>query len=230
MNAHRRNSKSSDRTSFRLLAHTARWLGFLGPAAAGMLASSFLSAQDAKAAVSMAAKAAASMAANAAEAYQIPVRINRSFFEKTYQQFVRVEINGTPLDYSGQGTWKEHPTQLPAPAPDASTGPVLADFRDFKACSSSDGAPGVQVCFNVMPDVSSVGLNAKEMKLEGLSQVVPSECSEAVSQLAFKGASRSAGDSSGSPSTGLENYRAEFTHDHAAGVPCSLKVTVIFQI
>jgi len=213
--------RNSDIRSFRLVARTARWLGLLGPAAAGMLASSLLSAQDARASDTITARAADAPAG----AYKVPVRINRSFFEKDYQQSVQITVNGSALDYSGRGTWKEQATDLPAPAPDESTGPVLADFRDFKACSSNDRAPGVGVCFNVMPDVSSVGMNAKEMKLEGLSQVVPSECSDAASQLAFKGATRSAYNPAGGP----EHYTAEFSNGEAAGSRCALTIQVTFQ-
>ncbi|MCM2277031.1 MAG: hypothetical protein NDJ89_03030 [Oligoflexia bacterium] len=124
------------------------------------------------------AGAIASEAAEPAAGSGLPVlRVKRAFFEKTLETELKVSVRGQAAGaVIARSEWVEYPTELPAPAPDASTGPVLADFRDFKACNELANPEAVKLCFNVMPDVSSVGLNAKEMALEGLQSVLPSGC------------------------------------------------------
>jgi hypothetical protein len=101
-----------------------------------------------------------------------PVRIPRTFFEKSIIGSIHAQTLNQP---SGKGdfqsssplTWIEYPTQLPAPQPGA-----RADFRDFKGCLQYSDNRNLSICFNVMPDVSSVGMNTREMSLDGVEKII----------------------------------------------------------
>jgi hypothetical protein len=88
-----------------------------------------------------------------------PLRLSRAFFEKSLVGSVTVGSDKTESDV----TWTELPPTSPAP-----TGPVIADLRDHKGCASYDSVGNVSLCFNIMPDVSSVGVNAKDVSVTGL--------------------------------------------------------------
>lgn len=88
-----------------------------------------------------------------------PVRLSRAFFSRSLTGAVRLNGEEVQSDVS----WNEYAATAPAP-----TEPVIADFRDRKGCASYDSADGIQLCFNIMPDVSSVGVNNDEVTLEGV--------------------------------------------------------------
>lgn len=109
----------------------------------------------------------------------LSLRIPREFFESPF----RVEIQFGDSRYANEGRWVELPTTLPPPDP--ALGPVLGDFRDFQGCviseeragnGSRSGQPAIRLCFNVMPDVTSVGVNDREMTVQGLEGLVSSRC------------------------------------------------------
>ncbi|MCM2321865.1 MAG: hypothetical protein NDJ90_01240 [Oligoflexia bacterium] len=141
--------------------------------------------------------AAATATSHAAEATAdadpkiAPVRVNRSFFERTLESELKVvAAHQAPAVLASRSQWVEYPTELPLPEPTEETGPVLADFRDFKACNELERPGDLKLCFNVMPDVSSVGLNAREMALEGLAALLPARCAEAAKDAKLVAASR----------------------------------------
>ena len=88
------------------------------------------------------------------------------------------ESNAEPLEYESSLNWIEEPTQLPPPQEGA-----LADFRDFRGCLQFQALDSVAVCFNVMPDVSSVGVNSREMSLQGIERFVSEELDVEVNDL-----------------------------------------------
>ncbi len=135
---------------------------------------------------------------NPIEPSKMAVRIPRVFFEKSITgTFVgrssRVDQGSSPISIDSPVTWEEQSTTLPAPQPGA-----LADFRDYKGCASYNQTP-IAVCFNVMPDVSSVGVNSREMQLIGIEKYMNEElsklsnsngCSYTTQNIQFKQASR----------------------------------------
>src|SRR5205823_5562528 len=106
----------------------------------------------------------------------LPIRISRDFFEKDHLQAeVTVASQGTPPQTAQSSvSWEAQPTTLPPPDP--RQGKVLADFRDYTGCAVLGDLEGVRLCFNVMPDVSNLGVNDREMKLQGVENVA---CSQA---------------------------------------------------
>jgi hypothetical protein len=113
---------------------------------------------------------AGATSANAAGivADQMPVRIARGFFEQSLS--AEVKIQGAAVESAVD--WKEFPTTQAAPAPTAETGAVLADFRDHKGCATFKNAQGAELCFNIMGDVSNIGLNEREMQANGLGALI----------------------------------------------------------
>lgn len=89
----------------------------------------------------------------------MPVRISRAFFESPVQGIVQQNND----EYETTTTWHEEPPTAPPP-----TGPVLGDFREHRGCAYYEKTNGIQLCFNVVPDVSSIGVNAKEVTVEGI--------------------------------------------------------------
>jgi hypothetical protein len=126
----------------------------------------------------------------------MPVRIPRVFFEKTLVGEFKVQlIPESDFRLSAQGpiTWKQQPTTLPMPLPGAE-----ADFRDYTACAHYSET-AIDLCFNVMPDVSSVGVNSSEMQLHGIEKYITEElanladskgCEYEVKQVKFTQAER----------------------------------------
>jgi hypothetical protein len=103
--------------------------------------------------------------------------------------------SGFKLDLSSPVVWNQEPTQLPAPQPGA-----IADFRDFTGCANYHNIDSVAVCFNVMPDVSSVGVNAKDVSLRNMESYIASELNVSqsgtqyeVSNVQFRDAKRAGG-------------------------------------
>ncbi|MGZ3688324.1 MAG: hypothetical protein ACXWPM_09370 [Bdellovibrionota bacterium] len=116
-------------------------------------------------------EASASASPSASQApIELPVRISRAFFEKSMVGEIHIrDLKGSETFSAPSSSvdWREDPTTLPAPGPGA-----IADFRDFQGCAEFSGeAEGVELCFNVMPDVSSVGVNAKDTKVQGLESL-----------------------------------------------------------
>ncbi len=95
-----------------------------------------------------------------AEQIERPVRVPRAFFEKPLAG--SVDIDGQRIIAWESINWIENP---PTAAPP--TGPVYGDFRERKGCAMFVNEAGLQLCFNVVPDIASLGVNAEEIKLEG---------------------------------------------------------------
>jgi hypothetical protein len=98
----------------------------------------------------------------------IPLRIGREFFERD----VEAQVSVTPAD-STEGnsivsdiSWEEGAPIGPAPGPGA-----LADFRDRPGCARLTEQSSVQVCFVVVPDVSSLDVTAQKVSLKGFESI-----------------------------------------------------------
>lgn len=101
-----------------------------------------------------------------------PVRIPRSFFKGPLSGTLQVHasVPSFQLEKNTHVAWVEEPTELPSPQPGA-----IADYRDFTGCAQYSEIDSVAVCFNVMPDVSSVGVNQKDVSLRNIESYVASE-------------------------------------------------------
>lgn len=97
----------------------------------------------------------------------LPIRISTSFLNQnnlTGSYSVQSNIPVLNWNISSPIEWSEIPTDEPAPSPGA-----IADFRDSVGCASYTDAP-VALCFKVMGDVMSVGVNSREMKTRGVRE------------------------------------------------------------
>ena len=94
------------------------------------------------------------------------IRVPREFFERPVA--ARIEV-GSSAAFEGGSIWVELPPTDPAPGSDA-----LADFRNFPGCA---GFPGesVRLCFDVIPDVSNLGVNEQELSAPGLKEWIARE-------------------------------------------------------
>ena len=128
----------------------------------------------------------------------IPVRISRSFFESNLDGKITVSSAQTDAFYTQESpiTYTQEEPTAPPPAADA-----RADFRDFRACASFSGfSDQVGLCFNVMPDVSSISANSKTMTIVGIQELadralndssVSNGCTFKVTHLEIQNATRS---------------------------------------
>lgn len=136
-----------------------------------------------------------------------PIRISREFFRGP---LVGVMSTGTISQGSNSTSlsvksvspilWIEYAPTAPDPLPGA-----LADFRDHLGCAYLSGveAKGIAVCFNMMGDVSSLGVNSREMSLLGVQEYLASSvqiesttganCQPSIQGTRFDGASGSEG-------------------------------------
>jgi hypothetical protein len=101
-----------------------------------------------------------------------PIRIPRVFFENPIVGSLHAQLNAVnprtrTFQASGPLAWTEYSTTLPVPKPGA-----IADYRDFKGCLQYNDYKELSVCFNVMPDVSSVGINQQEMTINGMDTLI----------------------------------------------------------
>lgn len=121
------------------------------------------------------------------------VRVPREFFEGAVVARIIAGASAGPSSelFDGGATWTELPPRDPAPRGDA-----IADFRNFPGCA---GFPGesVRLCFDVMPDVSNLGVNAEELSAPGLAEWLASRDPECVGARA---ASFESGERSGESS------------------------------
>jgi hypothetical protein len=100
-----------------------------------------------------------------------PVRIDRGFFQVPLTAKLSLQPVDSNLEAGVDASpvaWKEFEPTGDVP-PDA-----IADFRDHKGCASfrADTSSGVSLCFNIMGDVSNIGLNEREMSIEGLGAAI----------------------------------------------------------
>lgn len=87
------------------------------------------------------------------------VRISRAFFERSI-------IGDVKLDH--QEIQSNVAWQVGEPIGAAPQEPVIADFRERIGCAIYEDTQGVKLCFKVIPDISSLGVNADEVHAEGL--------------------------------------------------------------
>lgn len=97
----------------------------------------------------------------------LPLRVSRAFFEGPLHAtlVVGAPSSSNPRTFESAVSWDNQPTTLPPPDP--SQGTVLADFRDTVGCAVLSDLENTGLCFDVMPDVSDVGINDREMRLQG---------------------------------------------------------------
>lgn len=99
-----------------------------------------------------------------------PVRVSRAFFQDKVRSgsITAVSNDSQPLlEVKSPIEWNEEPTTQPAPEPGA-----LADFRDHTGCAYYQNTQDTAVCFTMMGDVFSLGLNEKETQIRGVEQLV----------------------------------------------------------
>lgn len=96
-----------------------------------------------------------------------PLRVSRSFFKGSLQATLVIGSPDSPNSSTFESgvSWDNHATALPPPDP--SQGPVLADFRDTVGCAVLSDLESTGICFDVMADVTDVGINNQEMRLQG---------------------------------------------------------------
>ena len=108
-----------------------------------------------------------------------PIRISRAFFRNSLVGEIAIEsskytafktTNKSPV------VWVEHSPTGPEPQPGA-----LADFRDRLGCAYFVEAGSLAVCFNMMGDVFSLGVNSREMKFLGIQDYIKVSYQTAVS-------------------------------------------------
>lgn len=100
----------------------------------------------------------------------MPVRISRTFFESNLKGSISASATNDSQSYFENESliqWVQQPPSAPAPGPGA-----LADYRDFTACAQYSSLSSVGLCFNVMPDVSSVSVTDPNTQLVGLNDYV----------------------------------------------------------
>jgi hypothetical protein len=126
-----------------------------------------------------------------------PVRVSRAFFidQKLSGQITVKTPSGEDIHVKTPIEWFEEPTSQKPPRAGA-----LADFRDHPGCAHYQGADTVAVCFNMMGDVYSLGVNGKDVTLRGVESYLTDaisrstqsgECSYTVKNIQFIKASKS---------------------------------------
>ncbi len=107
-----------------------------------------------------------------------PIRVSRDFFRSPLigvlsTGTISLGSNITSLSVKNMSSilWIEYAPTAPEPRPGA-----LADFRDHLGCAYLSGveAKGIAVCFTMMGDVSSLGVNSREMSLLGVQEYLAS--------------------------------------------------------
>lgn len=96
--------------------------------------------------------------------YNSPVRLSRTFFERSLAASVRVmrsDLPGVLLDEQGSADWSETAPTQPPLEPGA-----LADFRDRQGCAGLRTAAGLSLCFTITPDLSSVDLSPSKLSVQ----------------------------------------------------------------
>ena len=127
-----------------------------------------------------------------------PIRIAREFVRSPLLGKLSIESRNSGLSVAlttaSPILWIEYPSSDPEPQPGA-----ISDFRDHLGCAYLSGAEGVAVCFVMMGDVSTLGVNSREMKVSGLpeyfknSYQIISTCQPDIQNIRFEGASGSEG-------------------------------------
>ncbi len=126
----------------------------------------------------------------------LPVRYPRHFLKQSLTGSITGNSEDGRIHFKASSpiAWVESPTTLAPP-----TNGAIADFRDFQGCMVYQDLSGLSLCFNVMPDVSSIGVNPKEMNLKGIEKFVmnqlneqpeTAQCSYAVREVNFQNAVR----------------------------------------
>ncbi|MBC7690140.1 MAG: hypothetical protein H7222_00070 [Methylotenera sp.] len=114
----------------------------------------------------------------------IPLRIGREFFERQLQAQVNVtnaEVQSSKGSVISPIIWEEGAPAGPAPQPGA-----IADFRDRPGCAKLSEQGSMQVCFVVVPDVSSLDVTAEKVTLQGYESVAATKgCQGAPDQIKF---------------------------------------------
>jgi hypothetical protein len=90
-----------------------------------------------------------SLSAQAGRAPALPVRVSRSFFNADVSGTIRIQ--GQDAE-TGAIRWSEAPAGA-----------------DSLGCAAFPQAGGVELCFNLMNDVDSFGVNAREMAASGIA-------------------------------------------------------------
>jgi hypothetical protein len=172
------------------LQHPIHSLGRFSPAFLGMmcLIEPLASANDEINQPSDDAAAAATdsvlAGASSAQKVELPVRVSRAFFQ---EQALLGRISAqTPnkkiqMEFDSSVRWEEEPTTQSAPQPGA-----LADFRDHQGCAQYVTQNGVAVCFNMMGDVYSLGVNSKDVQLRGVADYINQKLNDSSDQCTYQ--------------------------------------------
>lgn len=106
---------------------------------------------------------------------EMPVRIPRSFFSQSLVGTLTAQAVNTnqQVNFESSIDWNEQPTTEAPPLEGA-----IADFRDHLGCAYYSNLSNIAVCFNIMGDVYSLGVNSKEMQLQGIENLMNNELIE----------------------------------------------------
>jgi hypothetical protein len=114
------------------------------------------------------AEAGAGTGAEVSSVQTPETRLQRTFFERS----VAGTIQYGPEEISSDVEWQEETPRR--------------DMSDRKGCASYEQANGARICFNVMADVTSLGVNGDETTLENGQAIHP-----CLARARFAGASKS---------------------------------------
>lgn len=88
---------------------------------------------------------------------QLPQRLSRAYFERSLTGSITLNDHEILSDVE----WvEEYPQDRPARS-------IPSIGTDHIGCATYTNVDGIQLCFNIMGDVSSVGLSAKDISLRG---------------------------------------------------------------
>jgi hypothetical protein len=106
----------------------------------------------------------------------LPVRISRAIFEKPVS--AQYAISGQARSGSSNVYWdEEHPDDSIANAPVNAAGEKpIAVFDNHTGCAEFTNVAPLQLCFTIQSDVSSLTLNADQMRLAGWESITDSGC------------------------------------------------------
>jgi len=115
----------------------------------------------------------------------MPIRISTHFLKSSNLtgsytvQSPQSKVPALNFSISGPIQWSESPSNEPAPGPGA-----IADFRDSLGCATYTET-NAALCFQIMGDVMSVGVNSREMKSQVAARDGEGSCSYEIKNTQF---------------------------------------------
>jgi hypothetical protein len=131
------------------------------------------------------------------------VRVSRSFFDGAVEGSVRVrdEASSSAVSWREEDTWQDHP-----------------------GCATFEQAGGLELCFTLMNDVDSFGLNEREMGVRGLESYLLTRLGEPCPGAAWEvDLSSSSRLPETVPSRAVMSFTASYTAKPSSGSGCEAK-------